>query len=206
MARIDLARLPGLTLQVFRSYLADFFRLQLAEAAACEGLVTECEVRDALKQARLNKSPWLDNLPYEVYLRMSHMFVPILTNVFNHWFAQGAISSSITKGEMTLLKKGSKRVWKEPITLLNTELKILARILVKRLRIAVGDLMGPGHNYAVKGRSIQNNLHLIREIIEGIEDDNDGALNSLDLWQGGSSVSGGSFEDRRIRTGVPQMN
>ena len=50
--------------------------------ASCEGVVTECEVRDALKQVGLNKSPGLDM--YEVYLKLSHMFVPILTDMFNY--------------------------------------------------------------------------------------------------------------------------
>ena len=127
------ARCTDLPLREFRSYLADFPRLGAAEAASCEGVVTECEVRDALKQVGLNKSPGLDGLPYEVYLRMSHMFVPILTDMFNHWFAQGAIPGSVTKGVITLLKKGGRHVWEglddyRPITLLNTELKILARI------------------------------------------------------------------------------
>ena len=72
---------PDLPIREFRSYLADFARLGAAEAAGCECVVTECEVRDALKQVGLNKSPGLDGLPYEVYLRMSHMFVPILTDV-----------------------------------------------------------------------------------------------------------------------------
>ena len=106
------ARLPDL-LQEFRRYLLDFPRLQEAEAAACERLVTECEVRDALKQVSLNKSPGLDGLLDEEYLRMPHMFVPILTNVFNHWFAQGATPSSITKRVITLLKKGGKHAWEE---------------------------------------------------------------------------------------------
>ena len=61
-------------------------------AAGCEGLITESEVCDALKQVSLNKSPGLDGLPYEEYTRMSHMFVPILADVFSHWFAQGANS------------------------------------------------------------------------------------------------------------------
>ena len=68
------ARCSDLTLQEFRSYLADFPRLGATEAASCEGVVTECEVRDALKQVSLNKSPGLDGWPYEVYLRLSHMF------------------------------------------------------------------------------------------------------------------------------------
>ena len=129
------ARCTDLSLREFRSYLADF--LGVSEAASCEGVITECEVRDALKQIGLNKSPGLDGLPYEVYLRISHMFVPIPTDMFNHWFAQGAIPGSVTKGVITLLKKGGRHVWEglddyRPITLLNTELKILARVLANR--------------------------------------------------------------------------
>ena len=179
------ARYPDPPIREFRSYLADFPRLRAAEAASCEGVVTECEVRDALKQVGLNKSPGLDGLPYEVYLRMSHMFVPILTDVFNHWFAQGAIPGCVTKGLITLLKKGCRHVGEglddyRPITLLNTELKILTRVLANRLQLVISDLIGPEQTYAVKGRSIQDNLHLIREVLEGIKDDTKAALISLD--------------------------
>ena len=41
---------PDLPLQEFRSYLADFPRLGAAEEPSCEGVITECEVRNALKQ------------------------------------------------------------------------------------------------------------------------------------------------------------
>ena len=123
--------------------------------------------------------------PYEVYLRMSHMFVPILTDMFNHWFAQGAIPGSVTKGVITLLKKGGRHLWEglddyRPITLLNTELKILARVLANRLQLVISDLIGPEQTFAVKGRSMQDNLHLIREVLEGIKDDTESALISLD--------------------------
>ena len=176
-------------LREFRSYLADFPRLGAAEAASCEGVVTECEVRDALKQVGFNKSPGLDGLPYEVYLRMLQMFVPILTDMFNHWFAQGAISGSVTKGMITLPKKGGRHVSEglddyRPITLLNTELKILARVLANRLQLVISDLIGPEQTFAVKGRSIQDNLHLIREVLEGIKDDTEAALISLDQSKG----------------------
>ena len=97
------AHCTDLPLQEFCSYLA--------EAASCKGVITECEVRDALKQVSLNKLPGLDGLPYEVYLRLPHMFVPILMVMFNHWFAQGAIPGSVTKDVITLLKKGSRHVW-----------------------------------------------------------------------------------------------
>ena len=182
------ARCPDLPLQEFRSYLADFPRFGVAEAASCEGVVTECKVRDALKQVGLNKSPGLDGLPYKVYLRQSHMFVPILTDMFNHWFAQRAILGSVTKGVITLPKKGGKHVWEglddyRPITLLNTELKILARVLANRLQLVISDLIGPEQTYAVKGRSIQDNLHLICEVLEEIENGTEAALISLDQFK-----------------------
>ena len=113
------------------------------------------------------------------------MFVPILTDIFNHWFVQGAIPGSITKGMITLMKKCGRHVWKDlddyrPITLLNTELKILARVLANRLQLIISDLIGPDQNYAVKGRSVQDNLHLVREILEGIKDDTEATLINLD--------------------------
>ena len=112
------------------------------------------------------------------------MFVPILTDMFNYWFAQGTIPGSVTKGVITLLKKGGRHVWEglddyRPITLLNTELKILARFLANRLQLVISDLIGPEQTYAMKGRSIQDNLHLIREVLEGTEDGTEAALISL---------------------------
>ena len=74
------------------------------------------------------------------------MFVPILTDMFNHWFAKGAIPGSITNSVITLLKKGGRNVWEDlhdcrPITLLNPELKILAQVLANRLQLGISDLM-----------------------------------------------------------------
>ena len=40
---------PDLQVQEFHNYLVDFPHLGEAEAASCKGVVTECEVRSALK-------------------------------------------------------------------------------------------------------------------------------------------------------------
>ena len=81
--------------------------------ASCEGMVSECDVLDALKQVGLNKSPGFDGLPYEGYLRLPYVFVPILTDMFNHWFALGAIPGSVTRSKITLLQKGGRHVWED---------------------------------------------------------------------------------------------
>ena len=86
---------------------------------------------------------------------------------------------------ITLLKKGGRYVWEglddyRHITLLNTELKILARVLANRLQLVIRDLIGPEQTFAVKERSTQDNMHLIREVLEGIEDGTEAVLISLD--------------------------
>ena len=101
---------PDLPVQEFCSHLADFSHLREAEVASCKSLVTECEVRDALKQVGHNKSPGLDSLPDEVYLRLPYMFLPVVTDMLNHWFAQGAIPGRVTKD---VIKKGGRHVWEE---------------------------------------------------------------------------------------------
>ena len=66
------------------------------------------------------------------------------------------------------------------ITLLNTELKILAWVLANRLHLVISDLIGPEQTFAVKGRSIQDNLHLVREVLVGIKDSIKATLINLD--------------------------
>ena len=56
----------------------------------------------------------------------------------------------------------------------------MARVLANRLQLVISDLIGPEQTFAVKGRSIQDNLHLIREVLEGIKNDTESALISLD--------------------------
>ena len=105
------------------------------------------------------------------------MFFLILTDIFNHWFAQGAIPGSISNCVITLLMKVLYDY--RLITQLYTRLKILARALANRLQLVNSDLIGPEQNYAVKERSIQDNLHLVRE---RLKDDTEAALDPLLRW------------------------
>ena len=75
--RTFLIALSAVLLSRFRSFVAilpNFPRLGAAEAASCEGVITECEVCDALKQVGLNKSPGRDGLPDEGVLETAAHF------------------------------------------------------------------------------------------------------------------------------------
>ena len=95
---------------------------------------------------------------------------------------------SITKGMIRLLKKGGRQVWEDLdnyklITLLNTELKILTQVLTNLLQLVITDLIGPEQNYAVKGKSTQDNLHFVRKVLERLEDSTEAVLINLDQFK-----------------------
>ena len=94
----------GLSSAQFDTYLADSPRLSATEAAECEGCITEDEVWKAMKSAGLDKSPGIDSLPYEVFLRLSHMFVPLLATIYNNWMRQGSIPRRFTRGIVKLIR------------------------------------------------------------------------------------------------------
>ena len=172
-------REPGLSSAQFDTYLADFPRLSATEAAGCEGCIKEEEIRVALRSVGLDKSPGIDGLPYEVYLRLSHMFVPLLATI---WMRQGTIPRCFTRGIVKLLRKnkhGGDGVSNfRPLTMLNTDLKILVKILANQLQTVLPSLICPEQTCAVKGRTIQDSLHLVRMIVEKV--DGNAALINLD--------------------------
>ena len=73
-------REPGPSSDQFDTYLVDFPRLSATEAAWCEVHITKDEARQTLKTVGIDRSPVIDDFPYEVYLRLSLMFVPLLVN------------------------------------------------------------------------------------------------------------------------------
>ena len=106
------------------------------------------QVRDAFKQVGLNKLPGLDGLTYKEYLRMSHMFCPYseryvqsLVCTRRHYleYQQGGDDFTEERWQHVCENLDDYR----PITLLNIELKILARVLANRLQLVVTNLIGP---------------------------------------------------------------
>lgn len=133
----------------------------------------------ALKRVGSVKSAGLDGLPHELYLSLSHIFVPILTVVFSNWFQQGFIVDGISMSVIRLLKKNLADYY--PITLPNTVLKISNKILMECLQSGTEILSGVEKNCVVKGRTIQSKLHLMHTVLEGVKNDVQAALINLDL-------------------------
>ena len=50
-----------------------------------KGPITVDEARQALKMVRTDKTPGIDELPSEMYLKLSQMFFPLLATIYNNW-------------------------------------------------------------------------------------------------------------------------
>ncbi|GAB1597330.1 hypothetical protein Ahia01_000009400 [Argonauta hians] len=117
---------------------------------------------------------------------MPDLFGNLLAEIYSIWQQNGNIPSSVKRGAVVLLRKdpdkGDAVENFRPITLLNADFKILARVLAKRLALVVSGLIGRAQTCAIPGRSIHDNLHLTRYIFDRVASESGlgGALINLD--------------------------
>lgn len=104
---------------------------------SCKGELTEEELRKAVTEMELDKSPGIDGLTTNFYKHFWPLFGPRLTHVYNYAFRSGRLSVRQRRGVISLLfKKGDRTLLKNwrPITLLTTDYKILMKALANRLQ------------------------------------------------------------------------
>ncbi len=80
--------------------------------------------------------------------------------------------------------KGDKTVLKNfrPITMLNTDLKFLAKVLADRLKKVLPTIIKTNQSYGVKGRDIADTIRSIRDLIGYMrEEKKSGYVISLDF-------------------------
>ena len=98
---------------------------------------------------------------------------------------EGTLPLSLRQCYITLICKDKNKAdlltnWR-PISLLNCDYKILSKVLSLRLRSVIEETVHPDQTCSIPGRSIQDNVHLIRHLIDYVDDKNmSAAIISLD--------------------------
>ena len=139
------------------------------QAALCEGLLTLDECFTALQGMARRKAPGLDGLPMEFYVKFWDVLGSDLVAVLNSCLSAGCLSLSQRRGVISLtFKKGDRldpRNWR-PITLLNVDYKLAARVIAGRLLKVIHLVVNKDQTCGVPGRFIGENVALLRDVVD----------------------------------------
>ncbi len=128
----------------FFGHLSQVKSINQEQRTHCDKQITLEEVRSAIQQLKLNKSPGTDGLTSEFYITFFDKLAPFLHGVFTESIHNQTLPPTLYQGLLTLIPKSNKdslRIdnWR-PICLLNNDYKILAGIFAKRLKAVLDDI------------------------------------------------------------------
>ena len=121
----------------------------------------------------------------EFYRTFWHDLKDLMVKVFNNCYDQGEMTKSQRVGLITLIYKKDNPEHIEnyrPITLLNTDVKLIAYSLAERIKQILPKIINSDQNGYIKNRYIGYNIRQIQDIIDYSEQFNiSGALLFLDF-------------------------
>jgi hypothetical protein len=152
----------------------------------CDKEISKEEILQAINSLKGKKSPGTDGIVNEFYKVFKERISEILKEVYQEIFKKGEIDQRMSMGLMKLIykRKGSKNNLSNfrPITMLNTDLKILAKVLANRLKNVLPTIIMTNQAYGVRGRDIADITSGIRDIISYLNDtQEDGYVVNLDF-------------------------
>ena len=158
----------------------EFFQLEndtfldYNDSTCCEGLLTEKECLEALKDMASEKTPGTDGLPAEFYKTFWDDLSSILITALNYAYNKGTLSVSQRRGIIKLIPKKDADPhfitnWR-PITLLNCDYKIATKAIANRIKRVIPKLINNDQTGFLKGRFIGENIRLIDSVINYASD------------------------------------
>ena len=161
----------------------------------CDQEISKTELRDIVKNLKRNKAPGLDGLTNEFYQTFWDKLEPYFIKMLQESFTGGIFPHSIRKAIMTLIfKQGDKTNLSNyrPISLTNSDYKIIAFVLSKRLQKVAAALISDHQTGYIKNTYTGFNSRLLNDIIENCETNNKpGAIICLDFEKGFDSLHWG---------------
>lgn len=132
--------------------------------------LTYQELYKAVREMPKGRAPGEDGLTAEVW----EVIFPIVGHRFLQMINMAKERESFSPGFLnallTLIKKdgateGSMKGFR-PLSLMNLDYKLLSKTLGNRLKLVMDKVIHPNQTYCIPGRMINDNIHLIRSIIE----------------------------------------
>jgi hypothetical protein len=135
----------------------------------CEREITIEECTEAITALPNNKSPGSDGLTANFYKafwpKLKHNFMECVKDIEKY----GEMSIEMKRGIISLLPKDGKDIryiknWR-PISLLNTDYKIIAKLLALRLQPLLPDIIHRDQTGFIKERYIGENIRVVDDVI-----------------------------------------
>lgn len=140
-------------------------------ANLCQGITLE-EVAESVSKCRRHKSPGEDGITGEFYRAMFDIIGPDLTEVLDEMWVTASVPEAFMRGIIVMIPKcGGARVIKDyrPITLLNVDMKIFARIQAARLLKLADKLLHKNQVRTGGRRTMAGALCDVRDAISAME-------------------------------------
>lgn len=146
------------------------------------------ELTTALMELNDGKTPGTDGLTTEFYKHFWPLLSQPLLEALQYAKDQGKLHASARRGIVTQIPKKDKDSRyiqnQRPITLLNVDYKILAKVLVNRMQKVLETLISPHQTGFMPGRQIAHNIRKILDIINITKESNQqGIMLSLDFYK-----------------------
>jgi hypothetical protein len=114
------------------------------ENTILENPITIEEVREAVKKGKRNKSPGPDGINHEFFTKEWDIIKEDLKDIMNDRYINGSISDSQKHGYIVCLPKNANPMSPDkyrPLTLLNTDYKLLTRITANRFQPWIDNIL-----------------------------------------------------------------
>ena len=139
----------------------------------CDSKLTLKEIENTIKNLNKNKSPGSDGLTADFYMAFSEQMAPLLLDLYQAIQDNKQTPQSLSKGIITLIykNKGDRNNISNyrPISLLNTDYKILTKTLANRLKLTISQVISTNQAYSIPNRDIQDTILTIRDTIRGMK-------------------------------------
>ena len=119
-----------------------------------------------------NRSPGEDGIPIELYRTFWEDIKPFLIRSYRYSMDSGSLTITQKRGIISLLPKNKDPLllknWR-PLTLLNVDYKIFAKLIASRLKAILKFIIHTDQSGFTKGRFIGQNIVTLLDIIEYCE-------------------------------------
>ena len=161
-------------------------KISEAEKLVCDQEIVISDIENAVSEMKSNKSPGCDGLTSDFYKSFIVVLAPILLDLFRAMEKEQKVPESMTMGIITLVykQKGSRDDLGNyrPISLLNTDYKILMKVFANRAKEVLGSIVEPTQAYSVPGREVSDSVRTISDVVDFMKrEDEGGIVLSLDF-------------------------